>query len=385
MAAPARTAAPQLNRAFWIPPALLLIAASLSKSSQPIQFLYELSNYGFHLPLGLEALLAILLPALEMLLGSFLLLCLSSRAAVGSLALLLIFSGGIIAALPAGYLHRCGCLGPEKLDPSLALIKNACALLLLLIGFLPVRQKLEENNPWGALGVIIGAAAVNIEMLFFGVLVAIMAIWHGKAHIFAYLLGILLGVILHYAGFPLLAILAAATVVYFLRVKKASGGIAAPIWITALILCLTAFNFANPPGPKPPPASIKVGKPLPMDLHVAQPFPRNDRRQSLIVFLQPDCDECKDWLPLATAIWRLQSLPPLVGLAPGTADDLEAYRQKENIPFDIYPMSAKTFNRAARRTPLLILVEADTVRRIFPEGNLPSPSFIETILRNETP
>jgi len=369
------------NRLLWIPPALLLIAAALAKAQEPLAFLLEISNYGFRLPPVLESLLALLLPALEMLLGCFLLFRNSRIAAALSMALLIFFSIGILAALPAGYLHRCGCLGPEKLDPTLALIKNGIAVALLALGFLPFARRAGKTNAWGAMGVIMGGIVSSPVIMGIVILALLSSIMAGKRVFFALLIGLALGFALKLSGFPLLALLVVGFVLYLFAVEEPRTGAWRPVALTALIAAICWVGFAYPAAPKIPKPLLEVGQPLPPSLVFKDAMARDAKGRSLLLFLQPDCDECRDWLAAAAAIARLSNLPPLTGIVPGTAVNAEVFQEKEGIAFDVKAMGVAAFNRTVRRTPLLVLAESGKVTRIFTEGSLPRRLILEEALR----
>ena len=371
----------RIDRLLWIPPALLLIAAALAKAQEPLAFLLEISNYDFQLQPALEALLALWLPALEMLLGCSLLFGSSSRAAALGLVLLLCFSVGILAALPAGYLHRCGCLGPEKLDPTLALIKNGIAVALLALGFLPFARRSGKTNAWGAMGVIIGGTAFSPAIAGIVILTSLLAMTVSRSVLFALLIGLALGFALKLAGFPLLALLVVGFVLYLFTVNEQGPSTWRPLMLACFVAATCVLGFIYPAAPKIPRMLLEVGQSLPSTLRLKDPVAVDGKGRSLLLFLQPDCDECRDWLPAAAALARQPNLPPLTGIMRGSVVNAEAFREKEQIAFDVRAMGVATFNRTVRRTPLLVLTESGMVTRIFAEGSLPPSSALAEAFR----
>jgi hypothetical protein len=371
----------RVDRLLWIPPALLLIAAALAKAQEPLAFLWEISNYGFRLPPVLEALLAWLLPSLEMLLGCLLHLRNSRLAAALSTALLLFFSFGILAALPAGYLHRCGCLGPEKLDPTLALIKNGVAVALLALGFLPFARRAGKANAWGAMGVIIGGTAFSPAIAGIVILTSLLAMTVSRRVFFALLIGLALGFALKLTGFPLLALLVVGFVLYLFTGEERGSSAWRPVTLTVLVVATCWVGILRPAAPKVTEPPLEVGRPLPPSLVFEERVSGDAKGRSLLLFLQPDCDECRDWLPAAAAMSRQSNLPPLTGIIPGSVVNAEAFRVKEEITFDVKAMGMAAFNRMVRRTPLLVLTESGKVARIFAEGSLPPSSVLAEALR----
>lgn len=77
-------------------------------------------------------------------------------------------------------------------------------------------------------------------------------------------------------------------------------------------------------------------------------------------------------VPVAISLSRQDSLPPLIGLAPQQQAVIDAYRQRESVPFPVFSVDERAFIRAISNTPLLMLVEADTIRNIFPSGSIPT-------------
>lgn len=364
----------------WIPPALLFIAAAASKLGTSFNFLYELSNYGFRFSPLSEAGLAIALPAVEMWLGLSLLLRRAFRAAIGSLLLLVLFSAGILISLPAGYLHHCGCLGPEKLNPLVALLKNGVAFLFLILGFIRWKFPVRNANPWAALGLILGGAWSGIPTLLIALASLFFTRSAGKKHRIAFGLAFLLGVFLYLTHFPLLTLVVAATVLYFFPVDRVAVVHRAPVILSSLVLFISSWYFMYPPAPKAWPMLLQVGKLWPKDLSLSSAPPPDKRQRRLVLFLRPDCDECRDWLPQAVAIGQSTSLPPLLGLIPQSSISAENYRARENLNLPIFAVPARTFTWAVRRTPLLVLVRDDSVRTIFSEGSLPSTRQIEQLI-----
>ncbi|RJP74108.1 MAG: hypothetical protein C4524_13485 [Candidatus Zixiibacteriota bacterium] len=373
---------PPATRTLWVPPALLLISASLAKFSQPLPFLAELANYGLNLPALLEGLLALALPALEMALGLALLLGLRRGAALGSLALLAAFTLGIILALPAGYLHRCGCLGPEAVNPELALVKNAAALLLLGAGFLPSRRSAPPGNPSGAFALVAGGVWGGPLVLPLWLLALGLAAHRGRDHLLAFLAGLALGLGLRLAGFPLLTLVAAGTAVYFFSPRPALRSARAALPLGAAVLILTTAGFLWPSAPAAEPPLLRTGQPWPPEL-TDSPAPSRGGR--LYLLLQPDCEECRDWLPQAAALARLPETPPLHGLIPRGSLSPAQYAARENLPFPVRAVDSRAFAPAARRTPLLVWVRDDTVRHIFPEGSLPPASSLRERMDRHAP
>jgi hypothetical protein len=364
-------------RLLWIPPALLLIAAAIAKAQNPLTFLLELSNYGFNLAPDLEALLALILPGLEMLLGAALLFRFSRWAAILSILLLLFFSSAILVALPSGYLHGCGCLGPERINPTSALIKNGVAIAFLIAGFLPLARRAQKINPWGAFGAATGATFSYWGLLIIMAATAIVSLASGRRSIFAYLGGLALGIALHASGFPLISVIVVGFVLYLFPVEEHRADKHTVPVLTGLIgfACLFALLYAPEPSLRSP--ALQVGKPIPRSLEFAAPILQDGAGRSLLLFLQPDCDECRDWLPAASALARRPEIPPLTAIIPGSGVSADEFREKEGIAFDIRTVSSASFGRMARRTPLLVLLESDSVRQIYAEGMLPRSSDLE--------
>ncbi|HEX7343380.1 MAG TPA: MauE/DoxX family redox-associated membrane protein [bacterium] len=361
---------------------MLFITAALAKSQEPLAFLLEISNYGFRLPPALEALLALLLPGAEMLLGCLLLFGNSRAAAALSIAMLALFSIGIFAALPAGYLHRCGCLGPERLDPTLALIKNGIAMALLVFGFLPFGRRAGKTNPWGALGIVMGGTLSNPAAAGLLILCGFLSSTSGRRAFFALLIGLALGFFLKLTGFPVISLIVLGSVLYFFAVaEERQTGVWRAMACAAIITAICWVGFAYPTAPRFLRPVLGAGQSLPPSLSFSEPMAKDEKGSSLLLFLQPDCDECRDWLPMAAAMARRPGLPPLTGIVPGMAVNAEAFREKEELPFDVRAVDVFDFNRMVRRTPLLILAESGKVTRIFTEGSMPQSAALAEAMR----
>ncbi len=360
-----------LNRLLWVPPALLLISAALTKSLTPLSFLNELANYGLPLPLPFQAILTLILPALEMFLGMMLLMTGSRHAAGGSLVLLAGFTGGIIIALPTGYLQRCGCLGPETVNPILALIKNGLAMALLIFGFRPSNRLLQGANPWAAFAFISGASWTGSGMLVIYALGALLASFSGRRHVMGYLLSLLLGLVLHLAHFPLVAAIVVGTVLYFIHPERNLRTVGSSVLVTVAVLFITTACMIWPLPPEAPRLLLKIGQPWPIELQTESPFPRDAQGRTFTLFLRADCDECRDWMPYILRLYQRDDLSPLVGLAPQPASNIEVYRRREGIPFNVHAVAPRQFDQAVRRTPMLVELQNDTVKVIFKEGWIP--------------
>ncbi len=365
---------------FWAPPALLLITAALAKATTPLSFLYELSNYNFNLPLLGEASLALFLPGLELFLGLSLLLNPNRWAALIAILLLTLFSTGILVGLPSGYLQHCGCMGPEKLAPFFALLKNGVALLLLILGFFSYKFRVERCNPWAALGLVIGGAWTGFTTLIFILLGLVFSLKIATKARMAYPLGVLLGIFLYLTGFPLLTMLAAAMVLYFFPVDSSKSTPAVPISFTLVMLVLTSLFFINAPPPESAPRLLRLGEPLAPDLKVPETLHQGFPDQYLLLYLRPDCEDCRAWLPAAISLGQRSTLPPVFGVIPQTTVSLEQYRQRESLSFPLFAVKNSVFNWAVRRTPFLVWVQRDTVKMIFKEGSLPRASELETLI-----
>ena len=368
----------------WIPPALLFIAAALSKAADPIAFLYELADYGFNLPMDFEALLALLLPPLEGLLGVTLLFGRNRWAALGAILLLLIFSVGIITGLPDGYLQRCGCLGPENLAPGITIAKNLLAIILLAAGFKGNPRWARNRNYWGSFAFVAAAcwADVSLLLMIYG-LGALLAALDGKKHLPLYLIGLGLGWCFYLFELPLLLLPCLGTFYYLIKIESNPYIMRTAILVCFSLLVITFTNLVQPPSPEAEPPFFQTGQPWPQQLIPSYQLPADRENRTLVVLLSPDCDACRLWLPLAASISQRSELPPLVGLAPESPEKIRAYRRRETISFPILSVDSRIFDRAVERTPLLVFVEHDTVHRVFTEGRLPPPSSIKEIVFDE--
>ncbi len=375
----------RLNHLFWIPPALLLITAALTKAPHSLSFLYELANYGFRFSDSLNLTIALCLPALEALLGITLLFKKSPAAALGSFALLLLFTAGIVLALPTGYLQRCGCFGSEIMDPTTAIVKNTAALLLLIFGFIPMRRRLGGNNVWGSFGVAAGSAWSGGTILPVYLAAAILSARFGKHQLQAYAIGLLLGLALHLAGFPSLAAIAAASALFLFQVKPAQISMTGLALIGFSLLAVSGFSLLAPPEPQPITRSLRIGEAVPVLLLNQEKQGEDEEGGSLFLFLSPDCDECRDWLPTAKQLAWNANMPPLTGIIPAGLQSSEEFQIRENLTFPILSMPAAEFHRAAGRPPLLVLAQSGKIAHIFPEGNIPTVDAIERVLHHANP
>ena len=183
---------------------------------------------------------------------------------------------------------------------------------------------------------------------------AVFAAWNGPRHLMGYGLSLLLGFILYLAHFPLPACIAVATVLYVIHPERAYRKDKSPYWLGIIVLGLSAFSLVWPPSQKSPELLLKAGEPWPRELRPETPFIRDAYGRNMVLFLRADCDECRDWMPLALQMNRRVDLPPLAGIAPQPPSDVETYRRREEIPFPIRSVEAKAFDRAVRRTPLLV-------------------------------
>lgn len=375
----------RLNQFFWIPPALLLIAAALTKAPYCLSFLYELANYGFRFPDLVNIAVALCLPALEIFLGAALLFRRSPGAALAAIALLLLFTAAIILALPSGYLQRCGCYGSEIMDPTTAILKNAAALLLLILGFAPQRRRIGGNNAWGAFGAAAGSAWSSVYILPIYLIAGILAARTGKHQLPAYAIGLLLGLALHFTGFPSLAAVAAASTVFLFQVEPSETSKIGVVLISLTLLAVSGYSLSAPPEPIAPTRSLRVGEPVPAPLLNPEKQGEDARGGSLLLFLSPDCEECRDWLPTAKKLAWNSNLPPLVGVIPAGIPSPEEFRSRENLPFPVLSIPPADFNKATGRPPLQVLEQSGKILYIFPEGGIPTEDAVEKVLRHENP
>jgi hypothetical protein len=370
---------------FWIPPALLLITAALTKAPHSLALLYELTNYGFRFSDGLNLAVSLCLPALEAFLGTALLLRRSPAAALCAFALLLLFTAGIVLALPTGYLQRCGCFGSEITDPTTAILKNAAALLLLILGFAPLKLRIGGNNAWGAFGTAAGSAWSGAYILPVYLLAGILTAREGKHQIQNYALGLLLGFALHLTGFPSLAAVAAASAVFLFQVQPAQILKIGPALIGFSLLAVSGYALLAPPEPRAQDRSLRFGEAVPNVLVNSERRGGDDRNGSLLLFLSPDCEECRDWLPTAKKLAWNTNLPPITGVIPSGILSAEEFRSRENLPFPILAVPAAEFHRAAVRPPLLVFEHSGRIAHIFPEGGIPTEDAIVEVLRHAHP
>lgn len=135
---PATPRAPvRAARLLRLPPALILLAAGLSKLTDPSAFqlaVFEYKIVGF----GLSGLAAAYLPALEAVTGFALLFRIAPLgAAASACGHYLLFTGALSYAILKGTAVECGCFGILSLPPPAALALDlallACAAAALII------------------------------------------------------------------------------------------------------------------------------------------------------------------------------------------------------------------------------------------------------------
>lgn len=382
MTSKTRTFPNQLINSFTILPALLLISAAIAKAIDPSGFLFELADYDFSLPIDFEAGLALGLPVIEMMLGMLLLTGRSRRVIIAAMLLLLVFSSSILIGLPNGYLQRCGCLGAENLNPVFALMKNVVALLFLTLSLKYNREADRRWNVWGALAMIAGAFSLeNPFILFIPAVALIVIVLIGGKPFFLVLLGLGLGLGFRYLHIPLLLLPILATFYAFIHVERVPGRIAISLLVSFALLIITAGQLVFP---SPPQSSSRfhLNEPWPDQLIAIADLPVDDDGRSLVVMINPDCDLCRLWLPVAKSLAHPSGLPPLVGLAPGNPIRNEAFCQRERIVFPVLSIAPAIFERYAENTPLLLLIESGILRHAFPEGRLPTTAQIEKVLHD---
>ncbi|MCX6638856.1 MAG: hypothetical protein NTW14_00010 [bacterium] len=370
-------------RILWIIPALVLIAAALSKASTPLSFLNELADYNFRFSLDLEAALVILIPLVEIVLGLSLLFWGYRWSAIAAIALLLIFSISIVLGIPQGYLQHCGCLGTEDLEPGMAIGKNVLMITLLAIGFTGGRRLSHEGNTWGACALVVGAVfPIPLILIPMSIIVLWQALTVDKKAVLLTAIGLAIGVAFHLLKLPLL--IAPILGGFFFLIKIPSKQmVGLPILlISGVVFIANLIGIVAPAQPHIPTRYLNEGAIFPQALLQWPDAQDEVQQQRLILFLDPDCQTCKSLLPLARSLFQREGLPPLIALAPGTPEKLKTFAANQNLPFTIHPVAVALFEQAAPQTPLLIWVEADSIRHIFPEGGLPTPSSIEELLKH---
>lgn len=131
-----RTSSPPPGALFRLPPALVLLAASLAKLADPAAF--QLAVYDYRLAgFGVSGLVAGLLPAAELVTAAALLLGRPRLgAALAATLLYTFFISVLTTALLRGTAGQCGCFGFLSLPPAAALAIDllllACAAAALL-------------------------------------------------------------------------------------------------------------------------------------------------------------------------------------------------------------------------------------------------------------
>lgn len=370
-------------RILWVPPALFFIAAALPKAANPLAFLIDLADYSIPASLDGEALLVLLLPSLEILLGMLLLFGGVRWVPIAALTTLILFTAAIALGLPHGYLRHCGCLGPENWSPAWALIKNAILILCLILGSRGSPQFAVRRNPWGAFAVVAAGSSTGAPILLpFFALGAILTAFAGVRHFSLYLLGLVAGLTFYALHIPILIVVLVGTAYSLWRVKSPANAVQSSLTMSFGLFFVVILQIAMPPPPKIPGPLLNAGEPWPASLIQSAELPANENGESMVVLLSPECDLCRLWIPTIKAMSRRRDLPPLVGLAPESRQELDSFLRRENLPFLLLPCDAQDFSRAAERTPRLIFVKRDTIRYVFPEGRLPSQAPLQAIISN---
>jgi uncharacterized membrane protein YphA (DoxX/SURF4 family) len=114
---------------------VLFLAAALPKLADPVGFAHAVENYHL-LPTPAERILALVLPAVELLVGVALLLGIADAgASLLAFALMLVFTAAVGTALARGLDISCGCFDTRE-GTRVGLGKIAENLLLVAAAFL---------------------------------------------------------------------------------------------------------------------------------------------------------------------------------------------------------------------------------------------------------
>jgi putative oxidoreductase len=126
----------------------IFIVASVDKITSPEAFAVSIEAYRL-LPLSLVNIAALIIPWVELLCGVFLLAGVLVRAsAVLTGAMLVVFLGGILAAMARGLTIDCGCFGPSHATPVgwMRVLEDVGMILPALhLSFRPMPQFSVEN------------------------------------------------------------------------------------------------------------------------------------------------------------------------------------------------------------------------------------------------
>ncbi len=134
------------------------IAASVPKLSDPVSFAESIANYQLiprawaETP-GTIGILANIVPCVELVLAFSLLSGIGKRgAALGSIAMLLVFSGAIAQAMIRGINIDCGCFGAavDASADSFAILKNVVFLAISMVILLEPTTHPRRNRPSSA-------------------------------------------------------------------------------------------------------------------------------------------------------------------------------------------------------------------------------------------
>lgn len=373
-----------LKNGFRIIPALLLLTAAFTKISNPLAFANELDDYNLPLGIDLKTIATLFLPFLESFLGIFLLCTARRWVSVAAIFLLTVFSAGILWGLPDGYLQKCGCLGPENLSPAIALLKNGVVIALLITALVQKKGENKFGNNWGALSLILGGVMPSITpLLLLFAAVGLSALWQGKKQVVYSGIGLLFGLGYHLLSLPLLLLPVVAFLFYILPLTGKRESRLAPFMISTIVLGVTFFHLIYPP----PSSSVNIllypGQIWSEQVCLIDSIQKDNQGRSIIIFLDPDCEECRLWLPMMKSIARRKNLPPVTGITTQTEEKIRAYQKRENISFPILPTDLENYENFVKRTPLMIVLKSDTISHVFSQGTLPPPDILEKELAKD--
>lgn len=145
---------------------VMFLVAGVGKTFDPMSFLSALGSYG--VPEASRAPIAMILPALEIVVGALLVAGWATRtAAAAATGMMALFIGAIGYGVWLGTLEECGCFGPfiQRSPRDAALIDLAMLVLAIAVwSYSPVR-KIALANWRGAALAGLGLASISIAMV----------------------------------------------------------------------------------------------------------------------------------------------------------------------------------------------------------------------------
>jgi hypothetical protein len=105
---------------------------------------------------------------------------------------------------------------------------------------------------------------------------------------------------------------------------------------------------------------------------------RDNRGETIVAFLGPDCPYCAEWVRVGNAVSQSPALPRVFGVVAATKDRRDQFIRENKVRFPVANISQSVMGRLAQAVPTTVLINDGRIEKTW-TGSAPPPEFVDRI------